>query len=219
MVVPTYRTWVPFRSWAALQAGVLLALLAWVGGCQTGQQVSSRRLIEHQAFIDFAGLKRDAPVPEVKTTLATPRNWETMPRQSTPLYTHAQWRSPSTHTGIGVLYAHMPLPLSAKAVVWLAKQEYTKKEQDGKVLNEWTDALGRSWFEGENNKYHVRGYVVVNGLDAWVVYFGYRSKYPMDVAEISLAARSAETAVPMIDEAATRIAPATQPAKAEDATD
>ena len=208
MVVPTCRTR------AALLAAVLFVLLGWVGGCQTGPQVSSRRLIEHQAFIDFAGLRKDAPEPAVKTTLATPRHWESMPRQMSPVYTHAQWRSPSTHTGIGVLYAHMPLPLSAKAVVWLAKQEYTKKEQDGKVLNEWTDSLGRSWFEAENDRYHVRGYVVVNGFDAWVVYFGYRTKYSMDVAEISLAARSAETAVPMIDDAASTL-PATQPANAD----
>lgn len=206
MAVSTCRTWA-----GALQAAVLFGLLAWAGGCQTGQPVSSRRLIEHQAFIDFAGLKKDAPQSAVRTTLATPRNWETMPRQSTALYTHEQWRSPSTNTGIGVLYAHLPLPLSAKAVVWLARQEYTKKAEDGRVLNEWTDSLGRSWFEAENNKYHVRGYVVVNGFDAWVVYFGYRVKYPMDVAEISLAARSAETAVPMIDDGAASAAPATQP--------
>jgi hypothetical protein len=207
MVVSTCRA-----SAVALQAAVLFGLLAWAGGCQTGQPVSSRRLIEHQAFIDFAGLKKDAPSPAVRTTVATPRNWETMPRQATALYTHEQWRSPSTHTGIGIIYAHLPLPLSAKAVVWLARQEYTKKAQDGRVLNEWTDSLGRSWFEAENNKYHVRGYVVVNGFDAWVVYFGYRVKYPMDVAEISLAARSAETAVPMIDDEAS-LAPATQPSK------
>lgn len=201
---------------AALQAAGLLILLAWAGGCQTGQQVSSRRLIEHQAFIDFAGLKYDARVASVKTTLATPRNWELMPRQATAIYTHEQWRSPSTHTGVGVVFAHLPLPLSAKAVVWLAKQEYAKKKQDGKVVSEWTDALGRSWFEAENDRYHVRGYVVVKGFNAWVVYFGYRVKYAMDVAEISLAARSVETAVPLMDDAA---APATQPAAANDDDD
>ena len=31
-------------------------LIAGVAGCQTGQQVSSRQLIEHQAMIDFSGL-------------------------------------------------------------------------------------------------------------------------------------------------------------------
>ena len=95
-------------------------------------------------------------------------------------------------------------------MVWFAKKEYAKgrPDADGKVLSEWVDPLGRSWFEAQNEKYHIRGYVVVKGFDAWVVYFGYRTHYPPDVAEISLAARSAETAVPMVDEAASR--PTTQ---------
>lgn len=208
MVVPS------FRRRAASRAACLLLLVAGLAGCQAGQQVSSRQLIEHQAFIDFAGLKQDALQPAVKTTIATPRNWEQMPRQSTPLYTHEQWRAPSAHTGIGVLYAHMPLPLSAKAVIWLAKQEYSKSERQGRVIGEWTDSLGRYWFEAENEKYHVRGYAVVKGFDAWFVYFGYRTKYAMNVPEISLAARSAETAVPMVDSPATS-APATQPSRGE----
>ncbi|HSU66983.1 MAG TPA: hypothetical protein VLJ39_08940 [Tepidisphaeraceae bacterium] len=193
----------------AVQSALLVGLFLWTAGCQTGPQVSSRRLIEHQAMIDFAGLNNDAPVASVKTVLGTPRKWEIMPTDRTALYTHQQWRSPSTHTGIGVLYAHLPLPLSAKTVVWLAKQEYSKSQHNGKIVNEWTDGLGRSWFEAENNRYHIRGYVVVNGFDAWVVYFGYRSHYPPDVAEISLAARAAESAVPMQDESAV---PTTQPA-------
>lgn len=194
---------VSFSRWiAALEAAGLLVLVLFVGGCQTGAQVSSRRLIEHQAFIDFSGLKTDEAVASVKTTIAAPRQWELMPLQSNPLFTHQQWRSPSTHTGVGIVLVHLPLPLSAKTVVWFAKQEYAKDRTDGKVLNEWTDSLGRSWFEAENVKYHLRGYVLVKGFDAWIVYFGYRTHYPPDVAEISLAARSAETAVPMIDDAA-----------------
>lgn len=202
---------VPFSRWvAALPAAGLLVLFTLIGGCQTGTQVSGRRLIEHQAFIDFSGLRKDAAVAAVKTTLAAPRQWELMPLQNNPLFTHQQWRSPSTHTGVGVVLAHLPLPLSAKTVVWFAKKEYAKGRADGKVLSEWVDPLGRSWFEAENEKYHIRGYVIVKGFDAWVVYFGYRTHYPPDVAEISLAARSAETAVPMVDEAAS--AATTQPA-------
>jgi hypothetical protein len=194
---------------AVFQAAGLLVVSTWVG-CQSGTPVSSRQLIEHQALIDFSGLKKDEQVPWVKTTIATPRRWEVMPRQSNPLYAHQQWRSPSTHTGVGILYARLPLPLSAKTVVWFAKQQYAKKDAHGKILNEWVDSVGRSWFEAENERFHIRGYVVVQGFGAWVVYFGYRTKYPPDLGEISLAARSAETAVPVLDDTT---APATQPAE------
>lgn len=202
---------VSFSRWmAASPAAGLLVLFSFAGGCQSGTQVSSRRLIEHQAFIDFSGLKKDEAIASVQATIASPRQWELMPLEANPLFTHQQWRSPSTHTGVGVILAHLPLPLNAKMVVWFAKQQYSRDQKDGKVLDEWVDSLGRSWFEAENEKYHLRGYVVVKGFEAWVVYFGYRTHYPPDVAEISLAARSAETAVPMID--ATAAAATTQPA-------
>lgn len=202
MVVPISRVV------AVFQAAGLLVLSTLAGSCQSGPPVSSRQLIEHQALIDFSGLKRDEQVPWVKTTIATPRRWEVMPTQSNALYAHQQWRSPSTHTGVGVIYARLPLPLSAKMVVWFAKQQYAKKDAGGKILSEWVDSVGRSWFEAENARFHIRGYVVMQGFDAWVVYFGYRTKYQPDLGEISLAARSAETAVPALDETT---APATQP--------
>ena len=179
-----------------VQAVGLSALLTCVGGCQTGGGASSRRLIEHQALIDFSGLDSVQRYDEINAAIAAPRRWEVLPVNTNPIYTHQQWRSPSRHTGVGILCAHMPLPLSTKAVIWLAKQEYQKKGNDGKLIGEWTDSLGRSWFEAENAKYHVRGYVFVKGFTAWVVYFGYRVRYAPDVAEISVAARSAETAVP-----------------------
>ena len=176
--------------------GVLVVLAGSDGGCQSGPQVSSHQLIEHQALIDFSGLSSAEFFSEIQTTIGTPRHWELLPTKRTAIYTHDQWRSPSTHTGVGVLCAHLPLPLSAQAVVWFAKQEYAKQAQDGRVIAEWTDALGRSWFEAENVKYHIRGYVVVDGFTAWIVYCGYRAKFPPNLAEISLAARALETAVP-----------------------
>jgi hypothetical protein len=183
-----------------VQTVALTVSLVLTGGCQSGEPVSSRRLIEHQALIDFSGLDSVRQIKDLAVAIAPPRRWEELPGKSNPLYTHTQWRSPSTHTGVGVLSAHLPLPLSTKAVVWLAKQEYSKQGKDGKLIGEWTDALGRSWFEAENEKYHVRGYVVVKGFSAWVVYFGYRTRYAPDIAEIGVAARSADTAVPTIEE-------------------
>lgn len=194
----------------ALWAMRAISLLAFGSGCQSGQQVLGRRLIEHQAMIDFSGLEPEHRDMSVKAVIGTPYHWEFMPITRTPFYTHEQWRSPSTHTAVGILHATLPLPLSADAVVWLARREYSRKENDGKVLGQWTDSLGRAWFEGENDRYHARGYVVVKGFDAWFVYCGYRIKYPPDLAEISVAARSLETVVPMFDGSAV---PSTQPAR------
>lgn len=183
-----------------VQTVSLTVCLIWLGGCQSGDSVSSRRLIEHQALIDFSGLDSPRQITELAAAIAPPRRWEMQPGKSNPLYTHQQWRSPSGHTGVGIVSAHLPLPLSTKAVIWLAKQEYSKQAKDGKLMDEWTDALGRSWFEAENEKYHVRGYVVAKGFHAWVIYFGYRTRYAPDIAEIGVAARSAETAVPQTDD-------------------
>src|SRR5579863_8383747 len=185
------------RSCAVVVQTVAVALsFIWAGGCQTAEPVSNRRLIEHQALIDFSGLDSVRTLNGMEVAIAPPRRWEKLASKPNPLYAHTQWRSPSGHTGVGVLNAHLPLPLSTKAMVWLAKQEYSKQGRDGKLIGEWTDALGRSWFEAENEKYHVRGFVVVKGFNAWVVYFGYRTRYTPDLGEISVAARSADTAVP-----------------------
>src|SRR5947209_9443412 len=99
-----------------VQLFCLLGLLTWTGGCQTGPQVSSRRLIEHQAMIDFSGLKPAAAVEPVQTVLGVPSHWTEMPPKATALYHHQQWKSPSGHTGVGIVYCHLPLPLSAKTV-------------------------------------------------------------------------------------------------------
>lgn len=197
----------PARCCSPAACVVTVGLFGLLAGCQSGPNFSSRRLIEHQALIDFSGLDSAKQFEDLEIAIAAPRRWEALPPKQNPLYIHQQWRSPSGHTGVGVLCAHLPLPLSTSTVVWLAKQEYAKKGKDGNLLGEWTDSLGRSWFEAEDGKYHVRGYVVTRGFRAWIVYFGYRTKYPPDLAEISIAARSAETVVP----GATAPPPTTQP--------
>ena len=90
-----------------------LALLLCAGGCQTSAPVTNRRLIEHQAMIDFSGLKDAEPLGAIKASCAVPRQWEALPLKKTGLYAHQQWKSPSTHTGIGVVYVRLPLPLEA----------------------------------------------------------------------------------------------------------
>jgi hypothetical protein len=186
-----------------------LILLAGLGtGCQSSKPVTNSRLIEHQAMIDFSGL---APVTlDEKTNVACsiPHNWQTVATKENLVYAHSQWKSPSAHTGVGVVHVKLPLLLSDSTVLWLAKREYTNKANDGREIREWTDELGRSWFEAENNKYHIQGYVLTRGFSAWLVYFGYKTGFAPDLAELSIAARSAETFVPDPEEG-TVPAPAT----------
>ena len=77
------------------------------------------------------------------------------------------------------------------------QREYTKRADDGKVLAQWTDSIGRPWFEVENAKFHVRGYVVTSGMDAWIIYAGYRMLETPEPEEIALAGRSLETILPI----------------------
>ena len=185
------------RAGASCAAAALALVLPVLAGCQQTQQVTRQKLIDHVALIDFTGLKPVEAVDSVKVQAAVPRQWEQLAVQSNALYTHQQWRSPSARTGVGVAHVRLPFPLSTRMLLWLAKREY--KSNDGRVLSEWTDDLGRPWFEAENDKYRVRGFVVVNGFQAWVIYFGHKSKLPPDPAELSLAARAATSVVPNID--------------------
>lgn len=192
MGIMQHRSW---KNFAGLFG--LMVLLALGGGCQTGQSVSSQALIRHQAMIDFSGLNSAEEIESVQVRCALPQRWEEMPLQKNPLYTHQQWRSPHGGTGLGVIYIRLPLPLNAKTLVWLAKTEYTKKENDGRLIDKWTDAVGRNWFEAENNRYHARGYAVTRGFEAWIVYFGYRAWQQPSIDDLSLAARAAQTLIPL----------------------
>jgi hypothetical protein len=175
---------------------VVALLVACAGGCQSSAPTTNRRLIEHQAMIDFSGLQPAETMEAVKASCSVPHQWEALPVKKTGLYSHQQWKSPSTHTGFGVVYIRLPLPLSERTLLWFAKREYTKASEDGKLIAQWTDDLGREWFEAQNNKYHVQGYAIIRGFNAWVVYFGSKTNYPPDVAELGLAARAVETFLP-----------------------
>jgi hypothetical protein len=186
------------RSFVLLQ----ILLLAFTAGCQLPQPGLGNRLEAHVALVDQSGLMPENTLSNLNVRIALPEGWEPMTAQSTPLYVHQQWRSPSRMTGVGVAYVHMPLPMSAKALVWLARTQYSKitareHKADAQVLGEWTDSLGREWFEGENDKYHIKGYVVTNGFDAWAVYSGYRLRGVPRRGEVNMAFRSMDSIVPI----------------------
>jgi hypothetical protein len=184
----------PTHAAARMLPAVLgLFLLA---GCQMGPSISTARLIQHQAFIDPTGLKESQVCAAVKVHVSAPQKWVALEPKHSALYTHMQWRSPSKMTGLGVCYIHLPLPLPADMIVWLAEKEYSKKSDDGRIIAHWEDAMGRPWFEAENNRYHVRGYVVTKGFEAWIIYCGYKREQPPRAAEMGVAARALETIVP-----------------------
>jgi hypothetical protein len=186
----------PTRFVPAVQCAAGLLGLLLLTGCQMGPSISTARLLQHQAMIDPSGLKETTVCELAKVHIATPQTWDALEPKKTAIYTDMQWRSPSKMTGVGVAYIHLPLPIPARMIVWLAAKEYSKKADDGKVLAQWEDAMGRPWFEAQNNRYHLRGYVVSKGFEAWIIYCGYKRQQPPSAVELGLAARSLETIVP-----------------------
>jgi hypothetical protein len=174
--------------------------LIFLAGCQY-QDVSSVQMQIHQSRLDKNGLTQLHDDPDLKITCAPPDGWRMLPINKTILYTHQQWRSPDRHAGMGVAYIRMPIPVSADTVVWFAKSQYSKDPDEtntgGRLIAEWTDSLGRRWFEAENSLYHVRGYAMTKGFDAWIVYSGYRVKTPPSEPEIELAQKAAESVAPL----------------------
>jgi hypothetical protein len=185
----------PLKSIASIVFLMAVSLLA--GGCQFAQTVSTQKLLQHQAMVDPSGLKDVETVDSVKIHVAAPKKWDVLPVKKATLYTDMQWRSPSRMTGVGVAYARLPLPMSAQTIAWLAEKEYAKRSQDGKLIARWNDELGRPWFEAENSRYHVRGYIVTKGFEAWIIYCGYKREQPPSAAELGIAARSLETIMPV----------------------
>ncbi|QOV87370.1 hypothetical protein [Humisphaera borealis] len=198
-------------------AGLSILLLAISAGCQTGTQVARHRLIEHQALIDFTGLRAPEVVEPVRVQVAVPQTWVVHDVEHRPLFTHQQWKSPSARTAVGVIYARLPLPVSSGTILWLATKQYTARGDDGRELGRWDDEVGRKWFECETAKYHARGYVIVNGLDAWIAYSGFRTDVPPEPGEITMGMRCMESFVPIAtgEEASKSLPtsrPSTQPA-------
>jgi hypothetical protein len=186
---------------AGCRVVAVISLLLMVG-CQASQANLSGRLAAHVAMVDQSGLLPDMPIDNLKVEMAIPHRWTASEPTSTPLYQHQQWRSPNKMTGVGVVYVQLPIPLSPKTLVWLARAQYRKTHKvdgktDPKVLGEWTDSLGREWFEGENDRYHVLGYIVTSGADAWAIYSGYRLNYPVNRHDLGMAYRCMDSIVPL----------------------
>ena len=166
------------KSWLSLS--ILVVLAAGGAGCQTTPPVSVPRLLNYQAMIDFSGLSSVQQYDVVKAQAAPPQTWKELVPKRSSMYNDMQWRAPSGNTAVGVAHVKMPLPLDARTLVWFAKSRYAKQSEDGRLIGQWVDDLGRSWFE------------------AWIIYSGFKTQEPIDTSELALGARSMETIVPQI---------------------
>jgi hypothetical protein len=176
-----------------LFAGMLAACAA----CQY-QPISAVELEIHQSQLNKAGLTPPHVVSMLRITCAPPEEWEPLVPQSNLIYSHRQWRSLDHQVGMGVAYMHTPVPFSAQMLVWFAKARYRESDTShGRLLGEWTDSLGRYWFEAEDNRFHVTGYAMTRGLDAWIVYSGFRLTGKAQRTEIALAAKGADSVAPL----------------------
>lgn len=184
--------------WTVRATAILFAALSSIG-CQSSS-VSTTKLVVSQSHLDFDGLESTRLLTEVSASGASPRSWAQRPLENNAIYTHQQWRSPTGYTGVGIVFVHLPLPVGPSAVLWLAEQHFASMPgQRGKVLGEWTDVFGRSWFAAKNAKADVCGYIMTQGSSAWIVYFAHKLNGELHPVEMSLAARSVESIVPMTD--------------------
>jgi hypothetical protein len=172
-----------------------------LSGCQF-QSISPLQLQIHQSWVDHDGLAPARVDQDVQITCAPPVMWDMLPLHKTMLYAHQQWRSPDRLVGIGVAHLRTPIPLSAQTIIWLAKQQYSSGDSEhgkgGRLIRQWTDALGRAWFEAENDMYHVTGCAMTHGFDAWIVYSGYRVHTRPAPSELVLSAKAADAVLPLV---------------------
>jgi hypothetical protein len=180
---------------------ILVAAVGVLSGCQF-QSISPVQLQIHQSMLDRNGLAPPRVDQEVQITCAPPVFWDMLPLHKTLLYAHQQWRSPDRLVGIGVAHLRTPIPLSAQMIIWLAKQQYSSIDSQhakgGHLIGQWTDSLGRAWFEAENDAFHVTGCAMTQGFDAWIVYSGYRLHTNVLPSEVALSAKAADTVVPLM---------------------
>ena len=181
---------------------------AVAAGCQPSQQVMARQLSARMSMIDFSGLAKAKPVEGLGVSAAVPRSWQKQPVTGKAMFTFGQWRSPDRGVAVGVVHVSLPLPMSAQTLVWLAKARYGSAVEKqaaakhpapggpGRLLAEWTDDVGREWVEAENDKYHLRGYAVTCGFEAWLVYAGAKRPSAPNPVDWQLALRSMESVVP-----------------------
>jgi hypothetical protein len=122
--------------------------------------------------------------------IGIPAGWSMCLSESNALYSNTQWSNAKQNVAIGVVYIESPIPLSADLILSLARQQY---RGGGGVSRQWRDDRGRRWFEGADDTFHGKAFVVTSGGRAWVVYSGYRLREKPDRADISAAEESAAT--------------------------
>lgn len=132
--------------------------------------------------------EKSKTIPALRVSIPKPpQAWQTGPLKQTAMYSQQEWYGPSHHTGLGVVFVHMPIPMPTSTLVWLAEKQYTQREDGGKMISQWTDPAGRNWFEAVSKTYHAKGYVIADGSNAWIAYCGYRTQFQKQDAEVAVA--------------------------------
>ncbi len=187
------------RRRCAVAALAILPLL--LTACQQSN-VTGSELLNRQQQSNGSGLAPMTRFAAVHASLAPPQDWTQLPATHGLFYVHQQWRSPDGGTGIGVAYIQLPLPVSPQILLFVAKSQYAKSHSavSGNIDTQWTDALGRLWFEGGDADLRVRGYVMTRGLEAWIVYSRHHLKGSASEHDIAMADRTADAVVPFIDD-------------------
>jgi hypothetical protein len=185
------------RRFALYGLGILPLLLT---ACAQSN-VSTSQLLKHQMQSNLAALNPTVTIDELRASVAAPRNWTEAPINRGLLYVHQQWRSPDHQTGFGVAYIHLPFPISPQILLFLAGSQYSKSRYNngGHMDDQWTDSLGRLWFEATDAKYAVRGYAMTRGGEAWIVYSGHVITPTVKDSDVTMANLAADTVVPQID--------------------
>jgi hypothetical protein len=127
-------------------------------------------------------------MPELKIQgIALPASWRAGPVKTADTHIDAEWQAPSGLTVFGAVCIHVPPLMGGKGLVNSVKNNYVKRQPDGKMTNEWTDSSQRDWFEVDAAGTHSKGFVITRGHHAWFVYYRYATKGHSPQDEISVA--------------------------------
>lgn len=191
----------PVRTVTALAA--CLVLLA---GCQSGQRQVNR---PHSAELAMAGVGDQfslldytthdltplTPHPEVKARVAPPVGWTPDPLKASDRHTHQVWLSPTGNTAYGVShFSHFLLFLASEDRV-LTEVLKGMKDTSGEtqLLSSQRDRdLGGTRFVADAGPYLVRGNLIRQGRDGWVIYAGTVRGKPIESDELRIAEEARE---------------------------
>ena len=164
----------------------ILCVLLLTGGCASHSKDQGAR--------GPTTLPGGQDVASVKAMCYPPTGWTAEPLKESPKHTHQIWLSPSGNTAYGVIHFSLPLPVGPDLVLRAFMREMKKQEGTADLVDKESDPkLPGLRFEARGGVYHLWGNLMVHGWEAWAVYAGSRSKSPILLSELELAAAARES--------------------------